>query len=88
MTVIIEGTKIFDQFMSKLSFFQVEDNLEYRYMVIDFFIREHLGYFEEVYKKYPVQLIDVLVKENLTPLFGQNAALISYLFNSTNLNQG
>lgn len=85
LAVIIEGTKIFDQFMSKLPFFQSEDNLEYKYMVLDFFIREHLGYFEEVYKKYPVHLIDVLVRENLTPIFGQNAALISYLFNSTNL---
>lgn len=85
LAVVIEGTKIFDQFMSKLSFFQSEDNLEYKYMVLDFFIREHLGYLEEVYQKYPVHLIDVLVRENLTQIFGQNTALISYLFNSTNL---
>ena len=85
LAVIIDGTKVFDQFMSKMPFFQTEDNFEYRYMVLDFFIREHLGYFEEVYQKYPVHLIDVLVRENLTPIFDQNAALISYLFNSTNL---
>ena len=85
LAVIMEGTKIFDQFMSKLTFFQSEDNLEYKYMVLDFFIREHLGYFEEVYQKYPVHLIDVLVRESLNQIFGQNTALISYLFNSTNL---
>ena len=83
--VIIEGTRIFDEFMNKVPFFKSEDNIEYRYMVIDFFIREHLEYFEEVYKKYPVHLIDVLSREKLTPIFGQDAALISYLFNCTNL---
>ncbi|MBR2179755.1 MAG: glycosyltransferase family 2 protein [Selenomonadaceae bacterium] len=85
LEVLIEGTKVFDEFMSKVSFFNEEDNLEYRYMVIDFFIREHLEYFEEVYEKYPVYLIDVLVREKLTPIFGHNAAFISYIFNAANL---
>ncbi len=85
LNVILEGTKVFDQFMSKISFFNAEENLEYRYKVLDFFIREHLEYFEEVYQKYPSYLIDVLLRENLTPVFGSNAALISYLFNAANL---
>ena len=84
LEVLIEGTKIFDEFMSKVPFFNEEDNLEYRYMVLDFFIREHLSYFEEVYEKYPVHLIDVLVREKLTPIFGHNAAFISYIFNAAN----
>ena len=82
LAVIIEGTKIFDEFMNNQKFFT--DNPEYRYMIIDFFVREHLDYFEEVYKKYPVPLIDILVRETLNPVFGKNSALISYLFNSTN----
>ena len=86
LAVILEGTKIFDQFMSRQSFFK--DNVDYRYKVFDFFIREHLNYFEEVYQKYPAHLIDVLLRENLTPIFGQNAALISYLFNAANLREG
>ena len=85
LEVLIEGTKVFDDFMSRVSFFNEEDNLEYRYMVLDFFIREHLGYFEEVYQKYPVHLIDYLVREKLTPIFGHNAAFISYIFNAANL---
>ena len=84
LDVLIEGTKVFDGFMSKVPFFNEEDNLEYRYMVMDFFIREHLGYFDEVYQKYPLHLIDVLVREKLTPIFGQNAAFISYIFNAAN----
>ena len=86
LDILIEGTKIFDEFMRKVPFFNVEDNLGYRYMVLDFFIREHLAYFEEVYQKYPVHLIDVLIREKLTPIFGQNAAFISYIFNAANLN--
>ena len=85
LEVLIEGTKIFDEFMSKVPFFNEEDNLEYRYMVLDFFIREHLGYFDEIYQKYPLHLIDVLVREKLTPIFGRNAAFISYIFNAANL---
>ena len=85
LEVLVEGTKVFDDFMSRVAFFNEEDNLEYRYMVLDFFIREHLGYFEEVYQKYPVHLIDYLVREKLTPLFGHNAAFISYIFNAANL---
>ena len=85
LEVLIEGTKVFDEFMSKVPFFNEEDNLEYRYMVLDFFIREHLSYFDEVYQKYPVHLIDFLVREKLTPIFGHNAAFISYIFNAANL---
>ena len=85
LEVLVEGTKVFDDFMSRVAFFNEEDNLEYRYMVLDFFIREHLGYFEEVYQKYPVHLIDYLVREKLTPIFGHNAAFISYIFNAANL---
>ena len=83
LAVIIEGTKIFDSFMNKIPFFV--ENVDYRYMVIDFFVREHLEYFEEVYKKYPSHLIDVISREKLTPIFGQDTALISYLFNCANL---
>ena len=80
--VIIDGMKIFDEFMSKQSFFA--ENIDYKYMVLDFFMREHLSYFEEIYKKYPVHLIDVLMRESLETTFGSNTALISYLFNFTN----
>ena len=85
LNVIIEGTKILDEFMNSQKFFQTEDNLIYRYMLIDFFVREHLEYFDEIYKKYPVHLIDVLMRENLSKSFGKNSALISYLFNRANL---
>lgn len=84
LNVLIEGTKIFDSFMNTQKFFQLEDNLKYRYSVIDFFMREHLAYFDEIYKKYPVELIDVLNRETLIQTFGANATLVSYLFNRTN----
>ncbi len=84
LNVIIEGTKVLDGFMNSQKFFQSEENFQYRYNVLDFFINEHLEYFEEIYKKYPAHLIDVLNRENLTSIFGQNAALISYLFNCAN----
>ena len=83
LDVIIEGSRVFDQFMSKIPFFV--ENVDYRYKVMDFFIREHLEYFEEVYKKYPPYLIDVISREKLTQIFGQDTALISYLFNCANL---
>ena len=81
-TILIEGSVIFNEFMNKIPFFN--DNFDYRYKVMDFFMREHLDYFEEIYKRYPVHLIDVLVRESLTPIFGKNAAFISYLFNAAN----
>ncbi|MBR1398298.1 MAG: glycosyltransferase family 2 protein [Selenomonadaceae bacterium] len=87
LNVLIEGTQILDKFMGELKFFEDIENHVLKYTVIDFFIREHLEYFEEIYKKYPVPLIDILVRETLNPVFGKNSALISYLFNSTNKTQ-
>ena len=80
--VIIDGMKIFDNFMNQQPFFV--ENVDYKYMVIEFFMREHLSYFEDIYKKYPVHLIDILMRESLESTFGSNTALISYLFNVAN----
>ena len=84
MTVIIDGVAVLDKFMDSLSFFKDIENHGYRYRAIEYFIREHLSYFDEMYQKYPPQLIDIVNRETLAPSFGKNAALISCLFNMAN----
>ena len=84
LRVIVEGIQVLDKFMDTLPFFADVENHGYRYEAIGYFIREHCSYFEEIYKKYPAPLIDILNREALEPLAGKNAALVSYLFNAAN----
>lgn len=85
LTVIVEGVQVLDKFMDGHPFFADVENHPYRYEAIEYFIREHMSYFEEVYQKYPAQLIDILNREALVPMLGKNAALMSYLFNAANV---
>ena len=84
LQVIVDGVQVLDKFMDSLSFFKDIENHGYRYRAIEYFIREHLSYFDEMYQKYPPQLIDIVNRETLAPSFGKNAALISCLFNMAN----
>lgn len=85
LTVIVEGVQVLDKFMSTLPFFADVENHGYRYRALAYFVREHMSYFDEVYQKYPAELIDILNRETLEPMLGKNAALMSYLFNAANL---
>lgn len=85
LTVIVEGVQILDKFMDSLPFFADIENHGYRYRTIEFFVREHASYFDEMYQKYPAQLIDILNRETLAPMLGKNAALVSCLFNMANV---
>ena len=85
LTVIVDGVQVLDQFMERLPFFADIENHGYRYQALEYFIREHCSYFEDVYKKYPAPLIDILNRETLAPMLGKNAALFSYLFNAANV---
>ena len=85
LTVIVEGVQVLDRFMESLPIFRDVENHGRRYRALEFFIREHMGYFDEVYQKYPPELIDILNRETLSPLLGKNAPLMSFLFNAANL---
>lgn len=85
LTVIVEGVQVLDRFMSALPFFADVENHGRRYRALDFFIREHMSYFDEMYQKYPPELIDILNRETLAPMLGKNAPLMSYLFNAAKL---
>ena len=81
LTVIVEGVRVLDKFMDAHQFFADVENHGYRYRAIEYFIREHMSYFDEMYQKYPSELIDILNRETLSPMLGKNSALVSCLFN-------
>ncbi len=85
LQVIVDGVQVLDKFMDGLPFFADIENHGFRYRALEYFIREHMSYFDEVYQKYPPELIDILNRETLSPMFGRNAALVSYLLNAANL---
>ena len=84
LAVIVDGVQVLDKFTDSLPFFADIENHGYRYRAIEYFIREHMSYFDEMYQKYPPQLIDILNRETLAPMLGKNAALMSCLFNMAN----
>ena len=83
INTIKEGTKILDDFMNTLDFFK--QHPEFKHMAINFFIQSHLNQTIEVCSKTPPHIIESILNKEFSKELGSNAALMSYLFNLTNV---
>ena len=82
--LVIEGTKILDNFMNDIDFFN--ENLKYKYMVFDLFIQYHLNYhMNKIYLNFQPYQLDSLLRKIFSDKMFDNTALITYLFSSLNV---
>ena len=82
--VIGKPTRIVE-FMKKLDFFN--ENPEYRYMVIDFYVQDHLSQVDirGLYsRRKPFELDEILIKEFDAIDRGYNLELTSYIWSLAN----
>ena len=81
LSTIIKGTEYLDKFMAKVEFF--DKNPELKYYVIDFFIREHLYYFSNLYSQNSIEVIESLIRKEFQN--SDNITLTVHLFNLVNI---
>ena len=83
INTIKEGTKILDDFMNGMDFFK--QHTEYKHMAINFFVQSHLNQTIDVCSKTPPHVMESILHKEFAEELGSNAALMSYLFNQTNV---
>ena len=75
----LECTKILSDFMDEIKFFK--QNTNFKYMVIDFFIRDHWFYFDKIYDEYTPEQIYTSLCEEFSSFNNDNKILASFMFN-------
>ena len=78
LSVIIEGINILDEFMSKQKFF--DKNLDLRYLVVDFFMKQHFEFLKNLLNSLKPHEIEYLVYRYLNKNDVKCPALTAYLF--------
>ena len=78
LKVIVEGVNILDEFMSAQKFFN--KNLDSRYLVIDFFVKQHFEFLKNLLGSLKKHEIEYFVYRYLMKESRNSAALMSYLF--------
>lgn len=76
--VMVEGTNLLDEFMSRIKFF--DENLDYRYLVIDFFVKQHFGFLKNLLSNLKPHEIEYLIYRYLNKNSAKTQALTAYLF--------
>lgn len=82
LKVIIEGVDLLDEFMDKQKFFKA--NLDMRYLVIDFFMKQHFEFLKNLLDSLKPHEIEYLVYRYLTKNKVNSPSLMSYLFTNNN----
>ena len=82
---VIDGLKILDDFMLEFEFFQ--ENLLYRYAVLDFFSQLLLKHFVKHTEQVPSAYMYAVLNQFNSEKFGEHNALISYLWSLVNSQQ-
>ena len=77
---IVIGFKHIDEVMSKVEFFQ--NNLEWRYKVLDFIFKQNMKWFMGYYEEYPARLVYRRLKDAFKKETGDFDVLIAYLLSS------
>ena len=80
LKVMIEGVNILDDFMAHQKFFN--KNLDSRYLVIDFFVKQHFEFLKNLLDSLKPYEIEYLVYRYLKSNPGDSEALLAYLFSS------
>ena len=78
MSVIVEGMNLLDEFMSRQKFF--EKHLDLRYLVTDFFMKQHFEFLKNLLDSLKPHETEYLVYRYLNKNEVKCLALTSYLF--------
>ena len=78
--LMIEGTKIMDDFMAKIPLFVQNPGL--RQLPIDYIIQQHLIWTQRFYDKFNAAQLDALVRNEMQPFCGDHSAFYAYLFSA------
>jgi len=76
--LMIEGSKIMDDFMSRFAFFV--KNPAYRQLPLDYIIQQHLIWTQRFYDKYTTVQLDGLVRKELKKYCGDFVPFFAYLY--------
>ena len=78
--LMIEGSKVLDDFMSGFEFFVKNPN--YRQLPIDYIIQQHLIWTQRFYDKYSPAQLEGLVRKELGKYCGDFVPFFSYLYSA------
>ncbi|MBR4903899.1 MAG: glycosyltransferase family 2 protein [Selenomonadaceae bacterium] len=76
--LMIEGSKILDDFMNGIEFFVKNPN--YRQLPIDYIIQQHLIWTQRFYDKYTPAQLDVAVRKELSKYCGEFTPFFAYIY--------
>lgn len=76
--LMIEGSKILDDFMSGFEFF--EKNPNYRQLPIDYIVQQHLIWTQRFYEKYTPAQLDAAVRKELKKYCGDFTPFFAYIY--------
>ena len=78
--LMIEGSKVMDDFMKNYTFFL--KNPAYRQLPIDYIIQQHLIWTQRFYDKYTTAQLDGLVRKELEKYCGEFVPFFAYLYSA------
>lgn len=81
--LMIEGTKVMDDFMSGIEFFV--KNPQFRQLPIDYIVQQHLIWTQRFYEKYSTVQLDPLSRKEMSKYCGEHAAFFAYLYNTVHI---
>ena len=76
--LMIEGSKVLDDFMSGFELFV--KNPQLRQLPIDYIIQQHLIWTQRFYEKYTTSQLDALVRKELKKYCGDFVPFFAYLY--------
>jgi len=78
--LMIEGSKVLDDFMAGFEFFVKNPN--YRQLPIDYIIQQHLIWTQRFYEKYTTSQLDGLVRKELKKYCGDFTPFFAYIYSA------
>ena len=76
--LMIEGTRLMDEFMAKIPLFV--ENPQLRQLPLDYLIQQHLIWTQRFYEKYSPAQLDGLVRKEVEPYCGSGTPFFAYLY--------
>ncbi len=76
--LMIEGSKVLDDFMSGIDFFVKNPN--YRQLSIDYIVQQHLIWTQRFYEKYTPAQLDGIVRKELQKYCGDFTPFFAYIY--------
>lgn len=78
--LMIEGTKIMDDFMAKIP--AIAKNPALRQLPIDYIIQQHLIWTQRFFDKFSAAQLDELIRNEMRPYCGDHSAFYAYIYSA------